>query len=97
MVDQSILAEGAARRGSWNGHIPAARAEGRNFAMIVFSHGQGLELFDRSERPFDIFRILGVIGATGGIIRTPFGWRPFFLQWLVADRTFQGLRQGSSC
>ena len=78
MVDQSILAERAARGSSWNGHIPAAWTEGRNFAMIVFAHGQGLELFDCSERSFDIFRVLGVIGATGGIIRTPLSWRLFF-------------------
>jgi hypothetical protein len=88
MIDQSILAERAARWSSWNGHIPAARAEGRNLAMIVFSHGQGLELFDRSERPFDIFRILGVIAATGGIICAPFGWRPLFVQRLTRRSLF---------
>src|SRR5262249_25883839 len=91
---QERSVERAARGSSWNGHIPAARAEGRNFAVIVFSHGQGFELFDRSECPLYIFRILGVIGTTGGIIGTPFGWRPFFLQRLVTDRTLQALCQG---
>jgi hypothetical protein len=62
--------------------------------VIIFTDRQGFELFDGGERPFDILRVLGVIGRAGAIRRAPFRGRPFFLERLVARRPRQGLREG---
>ena len=71
VVHQCVLAEGAAGGRAGDGHLPAARAEGRRFAVVVLADGDGLELLDRGQRALDVGRVLGVVGAAGLVVRAP--------------------------
>src|SRR6185503_430868 len=89
VICQRVLAERTASRRAGDGHLPAARAESRSFAVVVLANRDGLELLDGPQSALDVGWILGVVRAAGPVFFAPFGRFP--AQGAVVDRAFQRL------
>ena len=92
VVDERVVAEGAAGRRAGDGHLPAARSERRRLTMVILADGDGLVLLDRAERPHDVRRVLRVIGRAGPVSGAPLRRRPLLVERLVGHRSLQRLR-----
>src|SRR5215813_4292045 len=91
VINERVLAEGTARRGSRNHHLPAAWPERGRLTMVELADGDGLVLLDRGEGLHDVRGVARVVRGAGAVLRSPFRRRPLLVDGLVRHRSLQGL------